>query len=268
MKVPRIAVIGGAIVAGIGAMFLVATSGSEPEPPPHVEGAAPAPVRPLFEMEGVLVASRDIAFGTMLNDGDSVWMEWPKQSVGFGAIRRSEEAGAQENIRGAIARGSFIQGEPLRREKLVKGTNSGFLSALLPAGSRAVAINIDASGGSTAGGFILPNDRVDVVRTSGSSDGMDSETILTNMRVLAIGQNIEEKNGERVVTGSNATLEADPAQAEALILAQRTGQITLVLRSMMDTVTKPKSDIAEAAPETERSMTIVRYGVASNGGKR
>jgi pilus assembly protein CpaB len=104
---------------------------------------------------------------------------------------------------------------------------------------------------------------VDVVRTSASADGMDSETILTNMRVLAIGQNIEEKNGERVVTGSNATLEADPVQAEALILAQRTGQVTLVLRSMSDGVSRPKTDAAlTPPPETERSLTIVRYGVA------
>ncbi|MDB5569666.1 MAG: cpaB, partial [Hyphomicrobiales bacterium] len=183
------------------------------------------------------------------------------------AIKRSEEPGAQESVRGAIARGGFIQGEPIRREKLVKGPNAGFLSALLPAGSRAVAINIDASGGSSAGGFILPNDRVDVVRTSTAADGMESETILTNMRVLAIGQNIEEKNGERVVAGSNATLEADPVQAETLILAQRTGQISLVLRSMMDASGRPKADVA-APPDADRgSVTVIRYGV-SGAGKR
>ena len=108
----------------------------------------------------------------------------------------------------------MIAGEPIRREKLVKG--QGFMSAILPAGMRAVAINIDSQGATSAGGFILPGDRVDVIRTSrdasagASSDNYVSETLLQNVKVLAVGPNIQEKNGQSVVVGSNATLELDP----------------------------------------------------------
>src|SRR6202011_1247376 len=101
---------------------------------------------------------------------------------------------------------------------------------------------IDAQGSSEAGGFILPNDRVDVIRIfhdedaarKGISNSFVSQTILTNIRVFAIGQNFQEKNGERVITGANATLELTPAQAETVILAQRVGQLSLILRSMTD----------------------------------
>jgi hypothetical protein len=113
----------------------------------------------------------------------------------------------------------MFRGEPVRREKLVKGDGTGFLSALLPAGRRrAIAISIDAQGGTTAGGFILPNDRVDVIWTwrdlekskTARMDIYTSETILTNVRVLAIGQNVQDKNGEKVVAGGTATLELEP----------------------------------------------------------
>ena len=96
------------------------------------------------------------------------------------------------------------------------------MSALLPSGSRAIAITIDNRGANTAGGFILPNDRVDVIRTfrdeaASKVQGTDvivSETLLRNVRVLAIGQNIQERNGEKVVVGETATLELDPRQVE------------------------------------------------------
>ena len=92
-----------------------------------------------------------------------------------------------------------------------------------------------------------------------------SETILTNIRVLAIGQNIQERNGEKVVTGETATLELTPAQAEMITLAQKIGQLSLALRSLADanqTQDAPRSDRAEeradrssatASPSNRRS---------------
>ena len=138
---------------------------------------------------------------------------------------------------------------------------------------RAVAISIDSRGASSAGGFILPNDRVDIIRTfrddeSSRAGGVDvhmSETILTNIRVLAIGQNIQERNGEKVVTGETATLELTPAQAEMITLAQKIGHLSLALRSLADanqTQDAPRSDRAESA------LTVVRYGVAKQSPKR
>ena len=113
------------------------------------------------------------------------------------------------------------------------------MSAILPSGMRAVAISIDTRGATSAGGFILPNDRVDVIHTvqAASESGANpaiSEIILTNIRVLAIGQNVQERNGEKVVTGETATLELTPAQAEKVVLAQKVGQLSLALRSIAD----------------------------------
>ncbi len=161
-------------------------------------------------------------------------------------------------------------GDPLRRERLAKGSSGGFLSAVLTPGMRAVSINIDPQGQNTAGGFILPNDHVDIIRTyrdedaakAGVADAFVSETILSNIRVLAIGQNVQEKNNQSVVVGSTATLEMTQRQAEIVILAQRNGQLSLVLRSMADS--------GEQASQLKQpqSMTIVRYGIPAQAGTR
>jgi pilus assembly protein CpaB len=265
MKTNRIIVLGVAVVSGLAAMLLIMSAGDEAPVQQTTSAPEEAPPAPQIEVEGVLVAQREIPLGAVISEADVTWVEWPKQFAGPGSIRRSEDPEAIETLKGAVARVSFIHGEPIRREKLVKGGNTGFMSALLPAGSRALAVNIDSGGGTSAGGFILPNDRVDLIKTSGG-DGSDSETILTNIRVLAIGQNVEEKNGERVVTGSNATLEVTPGQAEVITTAQRSGQITLVLRSMFD-MQATKSKTPEAPEEAGRSLTVVRFGSATTSSK-
>lgn len=125
---------------------------------------------------------------------------------------------------------------------------------------------------STAGGFILPEDRVDVMRVYRDGDasretGRDvfsTELVLSNMRVLAIGQTIERKNNEPVVTGSTGTLEVDPRQAEALLIAQKTGQLILVLRSLRDSVAKNNATESLPAHAGDESLTIVKYGVPTN----
>ncbi|MGH6935691.1 MAG: Flp pilus assembly protein CpaB, partial [Methylocella sp.] len=182
-----------------------------------------------------------------------------------GLVRKSALPGAVEELQGSLVRSNFAAGEPLRPDRLVKGPRSGFLAAALSKGSRAVAINIDTQGSSTAGGFILPNDRVDVIRIfhdedtahKGAGSSFVSQTILTNVRVLAIGQNFQEKNGERVITGANATLELTPAQAETIILEQRVGQLSLVLRSMNDANTA-----GEQHQNYNNGLLVVRNGVA------
>jgi pilus assembly protein CpaB len=185
-------------------------------------------------------------------------------------IKRADEPKVVDDIRGSIARGSFYQGEPIHREKLIKGANSGFMSAILPAGMRAVAINIDSQGSTSAGGFILPNDRVDVVRTytdtshaapGSNANAFVSETLLRNVRVLAIGQNVQDKNGQPVVVGTTATLELDPVQAETVILAQRVGQLSLTLRSMQDA----NQQAMNPGPKEDKDVTVVRFGFASDG---
>ncbi|HEX3497070.1 MAG TPA: Flp pilus assembly protein CpaB [Methylocella sp.] len=232
MKIARLAVLGTALVAGIGAAILA----SESKQP-----AIAAPPPPLLT-DGVLVAAKELNFGVVVDESDLRWEDWPKDHIPEGLVRKSVSPGGIEELRGSIVRSNFAAGEPLKRDRLVKGPHSGFLASVLSKGNRAVAINIDAQGSSTAGGFILPNDRVDVIHIfqdqgaarNGIANSFVSQTILTNIRVLAIGQNYQEKNGERVISGANATLELTPFQAETIVLAQRAGQLSLILRSMTD----------------------------------
>ena len=139
------------------------------------------------------------------------------------------------------------------------------MAAILPAGMRAVSTEISAETG--AGGFILPNDRVDVLLTrreqgQQSADAITTETILRNIRVLAIDQTVEEKNGQKVVVGKTATLELGPQQAETLAMSRQRGTISLALRSLADA----KPNVAPDTDEPERNssrVNFVRFGINS-----
>ena len=267
MKKSRIIVLFLALAAAAGA-FVVA-NGSRTAPP---EIAAAPPPQPA-PTEDVLVASKDLPLGTLVGDGDLTWQAWPKDGAAPGMLRKSENPKIIDELKGSFVKAALLQGEPVRREKLVKGASGGFMSIILPSGKRAVAINIDSQGATSAGGFILPNDRVDVIRTyhqeakgavaASGGDSYVSETLLTNVKVLAIGQNVQDKNGQPVVVGSNATLELDPAQAETVILGQRTGQLSLVLRSMLDV-----NDNSESIRQATHSLAVVRYGSVTQDGNR
>jgi pilus assembly protein CpaB len=251
MKVARIAVLGVALAAGGGAALMM--GGGSPDPLP---AAGPA-----LSTADVLVATSDVALGQGIKPTDLRWQSWPAAMVPPGAIKRSDAPDGLDEFVGATARIALLAGEPVRREKIVKG-QGGFMSALLPSGMRAVAIGIDNRGTTSAGGFILPNDRVDVIQTApatstgGGATSM-SQIILANVRVLAIGQNIQERNGEKVITGESATLELTPEQAELVVLAQKVGQLSLALRSMADvheTGTPQKA-------ERQDALQIIRFGI-------
>lgn len=210
--------------------------------------------------------------GTVVNSGAAVWRPWPKADVSELMITKSAKPDALKDIEGSMTRVDFLRGEPIRRDRVVKAGEGGFMSAILPTGKRAVAIKIDNQGDSTAGGFILPNDRVDVVRLARDEDAskargvevMTAEPILTNVRVLAIGQNVEEQNGKKVVTGANATLELDPDQVNLVILAQHAGNtnLHLVLRSLVDSGGPAKTVVSP-----DSALTVVRYGAAQQAAR-
>jgi pilus assembly protein CpaB len=253
----RLLILGVALASGGLAAYLA--TGQRPEI--VVQSAPAAP----FDMGEVLVAAVDIETGTPVKALDLRWQAWPSEAISSAMITRSSAPNAAQELEGAVPRASLIAGEPIRRDKLVNG-QAGFMAAILPSGMRALAINIDSRGANSAGGFILPNDKVDVIRTYTPEGGpgqeaaaVASETVLKNVRVLAIGQNIEEKNGQKVVVGETATLELDPRQVEAIVLAQRLGQLSLSLRSLADNA-RPDEPI-EAAANTK--ITIVRHGVES-----
>jgi pilus assembly protein CpaB len=230
--------------------------------------AAPGPTAeapPKVDVEHVLVAGQDLPMGTVVNEGAMAWQTWPKSAVSELMITQSGKPDALKDIEGSMTRVAFLHGEPIRRDKLVKAGEGGFMSAILPTGKRAVAIKIDNGGDSTAGGFILPNDRVDVIRLARDEEStkargvevMTAQPILSNVRVLAIGQNVEEQNGKKVITGANATLELDPDQVNIIILAQHAGNsnLHLVLRSLVDSG-GPTQTVVSA----ENALTVVRYG--------
>lgn len=261
MKLSRIIVLFLALAAAGGA-FLMASRPGPPQPAPVAVLPPPAPAT-----DDIVVASHDLALGTKIAEGDLAWLSWPKDAVPAGTTRKSQDPKAFETLTGSIVRAVMFQGEPVRAEKIIKGDNAGFLSALLPTGMRAVAINIDSQGATTAGGFILPNDRVDVVRTyrqeskpgtpAANNDALVTDTLLTNVKVLAIGPNLQEKNGQSVVVGSNATLELEPQQAETIIQNQRTGQLSLVLRSMLDS---HQASGGVTTRQASHGLSVVRYG--------
>jgi pilus assembly protein CpaB len=256
MSPARIIILVVALLAGLGAALLV----QGPKAPAPVAKIQPAPTVP------VLVAAAEIPVGNTVTANDLRWLDWPLASVPAGVIRKDEAPEAEKEIIGQVSRYATLGAEPIRREKLIKTDGTGFLSAVLPAGMRAVAISTDSRGANTAGGFILPNDRVDVISTergeaAGGQESYASEVILRNIRVLAIGQNVQERNGEKVVVGETATLQVEPGQVENLVQAQKTGTLSLALRSL--------KDANETAPPTQadNSMTLVRYGVTSKSVK-
>ena len=258
MNPARILVLGVALTAGIVAAYLASGPSDAP---------APAPVVQTMRTSEVLVAAGEIPLGATVTPKELRWQTWPADNIAPGMITRADQPNAVADYGGAIARMAMIAGEPVRNEKLIRASQGGVMSALLPAGSRALAITVDNRGANTAGGFILPNDRVDVIRiirdeAASKVQGADvfvSDTLLRNVRVLAIGQNIQERNGEKVVVGETATLELDPRQVEIISLAQRLGQLSLSLRSLQDT---NKTDDVVSRTDDD-SLTIVRYGTAS-----
>jgi pilus assembly protein CpaB len=227
-----------------------------------------APVEPVAQLPTteILVAKTDIGLGQLVKPEDLQWQTWPASSTSANLITRAGRADAINDIAGSIVRAPFIAGEPIREQKLVKANGSGFMAAILPTGMRGISTEISPETG--AGGFILPNDRVDVLLSKREKNPNDklpdivsSEIILTNIRVLAIDQAPKEKEGSNSLVGKTATLEMKPEQAETLGRARQSGTIQLALRSITD-ANKVESG-QDQAPRRDQSVNVVRYGVAN-----
>ena len=161
-----------------------------------------------------------------------------------------------------------MAGEPIRQAKLVQAKGSGYMAAILPSGMRAVSIGVSAESG--ASGFILPNDHVDIVLTrrdreaekATGTETYTSRTILSDVRVLAIDQNVTEKDGQKVVIGKTATLELTPRQVETIELSRQIGSLSLALRSIADVgKATPKAE-SDDRPERD-AVNVVRFGVTT-----
>jgi pilus assembly protein CpaB len=261
MKIARLAVLGIAIVAG-GIAALLASRSDAPPPP------EPAPPVASNSTE-ILVAKKDINIGQTVAAQDMEWVAWPTSASNPLYVRRADRPDAIEQLSGAIARVPIASGEPLRESKLIKAKGSGYMAAILPSGMRAVSTEISAETG--AGGFILPNDRVDVILSRRDKEaerltGIESqiaETLLSDVRVLAIDQNVEEKNGQKVVVGRTATLELTPRQVETLAMGRLMGSLSLALRSIADSDPSKRGDVPLPEDSASNRFNMVRFGVTT-----
>jgi pilus assembly protein CpaB len=258
MNRARIAVLAIALGAGGVAAYLV--SGGDERPAP----AQPVAQMPTIE---VLVAKSEIGLGQTVKPEDLQWQTWPAASASSLFIQKTQRPNATTEITGSIARSPFIAGEPIREQKLVKADGSGFMAAILPSGMRAVSTEISPESG--AGGFILPNDRVDVIMTRRLKDPLHPNMpevviptlLLSNIRVLAIDQAPREKDGQTALVGKTVTLELKPEQVGILSAGRQAGTISLALRSIADA---DAVELDARVQTTGTTINVVRFGVPNS----
>jgi pilus assembly protein CpaB len=262
MNVTRIAILGVAAVAAGAAALLV--RGMLGGPAPEAVASVPAPSLPTAE---VLVASKEIEPGRPLQADAVRWDVWPQSSVAEAFITKTEQPDIGKAIEGYIVRAPIVTGQPITEFFVVRADQAGFLSALIRPGMRAVSIVVAPETG--AGGFILPNDRVDIIITreqreeGTNATGVRADTILRDVRILAIDQTSQtqvSKDGQQWAVGKTATLELTPAQAELVGHAARQGSLSLALRALGDNRQLPVYALGEGAGD-EGGIRVFRAGV-------
>lgn len=262
MNPVRLLIVLVAAVSAIGlALVMQRALGGKPAAAPSAI-AAPVSGKPMTQ---VLVAKRDLAIGARLTGEDVTWQAWPTEAVNAafitnGAALPKPEGAAKaaatvsnaanemiggvdpaKAIEGAIVRDPILTGEPITPRKIVRGGDGGYLSVVLSPGKRAMSVPVTSE--TAVGGFILPGDRVDVLQTretagrgedGGSSKMVIAETVLQNVRVLALDQSTAAEKDAKSIVAATATIEVSPTDAEALTRAKATGPVTLALRAYTD----------------------------------
>ena len=275
MRIVMFAVaIGSAVTAGLLAKGLI---GKKAQP-------QQVAMAPKIETVDVLIAAKDIETGERLAAGATIWKSWPKNVIQDIMITKDEMPDAEEKLAESRALVPMFEGETILEKKLVNPGEGGFMSAVLPKGMRATSVAI--SNRSAAGGFILPNDRVDVILTrkiSNSETGntlVKSETVITNVRVLAINQVFKQaKEGEDVALKETdtATLEMSLQQAEIIARVETEGELSLALRSFAESEGNAEKEgprladkyMPQGANKMVSSDTLfVRYGIETFAASR
>jgi pilus assembly protein CpaB len=203
----------------------------------------------------VLVAAVDLDRGAVVDAAAMRWQPWPQNLVNAAFITRNQRPDAITALTGLVLRNGLISGEPILEAKLAEG-DAGALSVILAPGKRAVAVRISAE--NSAGGFMLPNDRVDVLLTTTQLDKAGHNTvstrlILKNVKVLAVDQAVDTKS--EAVVGKTATLELKPEDVETVTTAETAGALSLALRPLSDN----GEDSVVPAPQ-KTSLRIFRGG--------
>jgi pilus assembly protein CpaB len=227
----------------------------------------------------VLVAAKDLLMGDKLASGTVVWKSWPADGVLPTMITKDAKPNATQEYAEARARLPIYQGETIFEKKILLPGKGGFMSSILPKGMRAISIAIPTR--LSAGGFILPDDRVDVILTrkpgqAGNTQNVKSETVITNVRVLAVNQvfrQATEGDSVTVEKGETATIELTPHQTEILAMTESSGELSLALRSIAENDGKKIEEIVPVLAEkyqegaggkrVSSDTLYVRYGVES-----
>ncbi len=270
MNTPRLVVLGLAALAAGGAAFLargLLGGGTS-------HGAAALAPPPVSTLE-VMVAASDIAPGQKLTPELVRWQKWPSSSIDPSFITGTSETNTEAAVKGTVVRSPVVAGQPLTTLNVIHADSASFMSATLMPGMRAVAITVSVA--SVAGGFILPNDRVDLVLTQQLPDAhrFRSTTILHDVRVLAIDQAAQdtakqEKAQKAVSDVKTATLELAPEQAEKVTRAQASGTLSLLLRPLLDKsadlqgnarVAAARQRFKNADSSEGGDVSVIRYGV-------
>ena len=262
MKPARIILLLVAIIAGGLAAFLVTRGGT-----PTTQIVTNEVIQQEAKTQ-ILVAKSQIGMGERLTADTVAWQDWPEGALRPEYVTITAMPDAPSVLTGAVARFEFFPGEPIREQKLVR-SEQGYLSAVLSKGMRGVSVPVDAS--SSAGGYIVPNDHVDVLLSHATDQGQVSEVVLSNVRVLAIGNRLGEvgasggaadadadagPQAQVFVDSSIATIELTPGQAETLVNAVSRGTLSLSLRSITDF-----DDATVAARDaTTTSVRLIRFG--------
>lgn len=255
MNVRRIVILAvAAVAAGVAALLVRNMLGGGTPP---VEASLP------LQATDVLVAASDIEPGNSLDVNNVRWQPWPKGSLSSTLVTKDVHPNAQEAINGAVARTPILSGEPITENKLARIGQAGFMSAMLSPGKRAMSIPISTETG--AGGFILPNDHVDVILTrqvaGGAGRNFRVETVLNDVRVLAIDQIFKDEKDSQTAVGKVATLELAPDEAELISLAQAQGTLSLALRGLAENVAKKPDEENAASSRRGGAVAVIRYGM-------
>jgi pilus assembly protein CpaB len=224
--------------------------------PGVVEAPPPAPKK----LAHILVAKSDLPAGQFLRPEHLKWQPWPEESLAETYI---VEGKAQlEDFIGAIVRTGIVAGEPIVDGRVVRPGDRGFMAAVLSPGTRAVTVPVTVAAGNA--GFVFPGDRVDVIVTltitedkEAGKDRRASETVLTDIRVLAVDQRADDQKKE-VAVAKTATLEVTPKQAEVVAVANDMGRLSLSLRSLAQATDEPAPERShtwdfEAAPVLQKA---------------
>jgi pilus assembly protein CpaB len=227
--------------AAIASVFLIK---SIQQPAPAVAAAAAETVKREVPTKQLLVARHAIPIGKFITAEDLKWQEWPASAATGAFIEQKADPEALEKMAGAVARFDMVEGEPVTITKAVHPGDASSMAAMLNPNMIATAIEIAPE--TAAGGFIQPNDRVDVIMTreiTGGNTGANtvqnfrSDLILANVRVLAIDGVYglpPEEGREPLLIGTRATLELTQQDSTLLSAAKRAGDLSLTLRSITD----------------------------------